>query len=134
MNCGVFAIANVVEFCINGYTELENCTRDWDFDEGNMRNHLVKCIKDGKFTCFPKVDRNCKLMDFDREFIDVSCKGKCGLPDLFCDLIECDRCNCWFHKICGEVDKDDTDKWFCNACKSNNMSKRTIRKPRVLDL
>ena len=48
LNCGVFAIANIVEFCINGYSELEKCSRDWDFDENN-RKHLVQCIENNLF-------------------------------------------------------------------------------------
>ena len=69
LNCGVFAIANIVEFCINGYKELENCTRTWNFDENNMRNHLVKCLEDGKFTSFPKIEMKSIFMDYDRELL-----------------------------------------------------------------
>ena len=72
-------------------------------------------------------------MDYEREFVNMSCKGTCSLPDLFCNMFECDRCNFWFHEICGESDKIDSEKMFCNKCK-NLSSRRTIRKPKVMDL
>ena len=65
----------------------------------------------------------------------ISLPRKIGrsLPDLFCNMFECDRCNFWFHEICGESDKVDSEKMFCNKCK-NLSSRRTIRKPKVMDL
>ena len=66
----------------------------------------------------------------------MSCKAKCELPDLFCDMIECDRCSAWFHKICGETSSNDCDKWFCTKCITNvkQTTRRIVKKPKVMDL
>ena len=45
VDCGVFGIANIVEFCISGYNELEIQSRLWNFDIANCRKQLVRCLK-----------------------------------------------------------------------------------------
>ena len=69
VDCGVFAIANIVEFCISGYNELEIQSRLWNFDMANCRKHLVTCLKSKKFIPFPKISQPNKIkMDMDRFF------------------------------------------------------------------
>jgi len=53
-DCGVFAIANIVEFCITGYKELEMQSRSWNFEMSKCRKHLVACLKSKLFIPFPK--------------------------------------------------------------------------------
>jgi hypothetical protein len=50
VDCGIFAIANAVEFCLNsflGTTQLE-------FDKNVMRSHLIECLLQNKLQEFPK--------------------------------------------------------------------------------
>ena len=54
LDCGIFAIANIVEFCRNGYKELEKQLHSWNYDMLNSRKHLVAC-KSKKLLPFPKV-------------------------------------------------------------------------------
>ena len=55
LDCGIFAIANIVEFYTNGYKELEKQSQAWNFDMVNSRKHLMACIKSKKLLPFPKV-------------------------------------------------------------------------------
>lgn len=50
--CGLFAIANVVEFSFNGYVGKEKCT----YNISAMRKHLIFCLENQRFEPFPKLD------------------------------------------------------------------------------
>jgi hypothetical protein len=49
--CGVYAIANLVEFCSKGSF---NFKRKTNFIENYMRSHLISCLESGHFTPFPQ--------------------------------------------------------------------------------
>ena len=44
-NCGLFAIAHLVEFCLTGSA----FSSKYNFEVPLMRNHLLKCIENKKF-------------------------------------------------------------------------------------
>ncbi|XP_063806540.1 uncharacterized protein LOC134987208 [Pseudophryne corroboree] len=51
-NCGLYSVANVVEFL---------CTGDFPrrrFKQRKLRQHLIQCLDDGEFTPFPKRSRH----------------------------------------------------------------------------
>ena len=56
VDCGIFAIAFLVELCANGFNNLINST----FDVSEMRNHLSVCIENKHFQPFPKTQDNVK--------------------------------------------------------------------------
>ena len=50
-DCGVYAIANLVEFCLKGSF---NVKRKTNFIEKYMSSHLISCLESGHFTPFPQ--------------------------------------------------------------------------------
>ena len=45
-DCGLFANANLVEYCFGRYDEIiKGGTIGWEFKQGEMRGHLVKCLQ-----------------------------------------------------------------------------------------
>ena len=122
VDCGVFAVANVVEYCINGYNELELHSRSWDFDMPNCRKHLVSCLESKKFVTFPKIPLlNAIKMDTDKFSIPLLCP--CGLPDIFGDMVACDRCGKWHHQRCCKSPFNANEAWFCNLCQAKRPTK-----------
>lgn len=63
VDCGVYAIANLTEFCFTG-----NCdNQPVNYDINNMRSHLVKCINDKKFTPFPRRPQQKKRLSLSKK-------------------------------------------------------------------
>jgi hypothetical protein len=52
INCGLFAIANMIEFCANEYTGNLNL----QFNTKYLREHLIFCLEQGHFRPFPKLE------------------------------------------------------------------------------
>jgi hypothetical protein len=50
IDCGVFAVAFMVEFCFNNFIGRDNV----NFDTYTMRDHLIKCIESQQCSPFPK--------------------------------------------------------------------------------
>ena len=60
-DCGVFAIGNLVEFCLNGYRKTDEWVRErkWQFKMEGARKYLEQCLEDESFVLpahygFPK--------------------------------------------------------------------------------
>ena len=51
IDCGLFAIANAVEFCNNGFKGGTHI----NYDEKYMRDHLIYCLERGFISQFPKI-------------------------------------------------------------------------------
>ncbi|KAK3920964.1 LOW QUALITY PROTEIN: Chromatin remodeling protein SHL [Frankliniella fusca] len=92
-DCGLFAIANAVEYCFASSTDFV------DFNPSAMRDHLLKCFDAGSFTQFPRLNssRMKKLKEDEiTDTFDISCS--CRLPNNFdVEMVVCDQCNEWFH-------------------------------------
>lgn len=117
-DCGVFAIATVTAIC-NG--QKPEALR---FDQGLMRQHLLKSIKDKLLLPFlsRKVAKR-KPEIFLRERIHIYCI--CRLPDDGRKMIQCTMCKCWYHCNCMKVTvKSIKEPWYCNSsCHVKNKSK-----------
>lgn len=50
IDCGLFAIANAVEFCLYGFKGGQHIK----FDQKYMREHLICCLEKGHSNQFPK--------------------------------------------------------------------------------
>ena len=51
--------------------------------------------------------------------IAITCP--CGLPDEYCDMIGCDDCDGWYHKICANMDVSKLpESWQCDQCLEND--------------
>ena len=114
--CGLFAVANVVEFCHNPKSfiaDLEASKISWSFNENLLRDHFISCLQNSKFTPFPKLVSNSNSpFQLRKEKIIRYC---CGLPECFSDMIECESCHKWYHICCIEYDLGDAT-WYCNKC------------------
>ena len=53
LDCELFAIDNLAEFCFTGYPELKEQNRN--FDVNLLRPHLIRCLENDKFESFSKV-------------------------------------------------------------------------------
>ncbi|KAK3933151.1 Chromatin remodeling protein SHL [Frankliniella fusca] len=113
-DCGLFAIANAVEYCFASSTDFV------DFNPSAMRDHLLKCFDAGSFTQFPRLNysRMKKLKEDEiTDSFDISCS--CRLPNNFdVEMVVCDQCNEWFHVSCVGLTEEDKDEiWYCEECR-----------------
>ena len=100
VDCGVFAIAHLTEFCVKG-TLNPTAT----FDTKKMRDHLHNCLNSGSLSCFPTVARRPNRSRYTTKHKSISVKlhCKCRLPECIGDMIKCASCKISYHKYC--VDK-----------------------------
>ena len=101
IDCGVFAIVFMVEFCFNNFIGRDNV----NFDTYTMRDHLIKCIESQQFSPFPKTKpTRTKVLSLKNTSVNFSiekeCTARCNLPNLFEDMVCCDRCSAWYHYGC----------------------------------
>ena len=118
-DCGVHAIANIVEYCINSF----NGQTDVQFKKEDLRKHLHDCLENKFFEPFPK-KRSLKCKAHIRaqktEIFHMDCD--CRYPDCFETMVQCDNKMCkngWYHIKCsgysGAANSDES--WLCSKCK-----------------
>jgi len=121
VDCGVFAIAHAVDL-------LESGECDATFDQVQMREHLLLCLKDGEFKPFPKTTQRCKRSKGTYRDHPVYCLCKDvffdsdteGKPQNF--MAQCSECNEWFHRKCENIpkkvftSKSNHAEWKCKIC------------------
>ena len=122
-NCGLFAIAHMVEYCNGQYEKIDNNTVHKEFDEKLMRKHLSKCLEAQALTPFPKVTVN-NYQPTVYHLPICLFPHCCSLPEVYADMIQCDRCQKWYHKICRNV-KGETKTWECSQlCQGKRHRKK----------
>ena len=123
IDCGVFAIAFMVEFCFNNFIGRDNV----NFDTYTMRDHLIKCIESQQFSPFPKTKpTRTKVLSLKNTSVNFSiekeCTARCNLPNLFEDMVCCDRCSAWYHYGCVPSNNSNTFSgslsFTCSNCSS----------------
>ena len=88
-DCGVYAIANAVEFATNQlHCWFFEKRSDWIYDECSMRSHLVKCFEDGVLTPFAKLKRK-RSSSVIPKIHKIKIKSPCGHPDFFHPEMAC---------------------------------------------
>jgi hypothetical protein len=104
-DCGVYAIANLVEFCLKGSF---NVKRKTNFIEKYMSSHLISCLESGHFTPFPQsTTSDTDIVKVYTRKIESSCHY--GKPDVFENMVGCEakrgRVSCvkWAHIGCSCV-------------------------------
>uniref|UniRef100_A0A7M5VBX8 Uncharacterized protein n=1 Tax=Clytia hemisphaerica TaxID=252671 RepID=A0A7M5VBX8_9CNID len=124
VDCGLFAISFIQHLA---QTKM-NPTEVW-FDQGKMRNHALKCLRDNILHPFPtkepgKRRRRAAVREFKLDIFcvcrtiwspsDARTKGK--------EMVECDECGKWFHRMCLNIPEfeGDTVEWECPECIKNN--------------
>ena len=123
IDCGVFAIVFMVEFCFNNFIGRDNV----NFDTYTMRDHLIKCIESQQFSPFPKTKpTRTKVLSLKNTSVNFSiekeCTARCNLPNLFEDMVCCDRCSAWYHYGCVLSNNSNTFSgslsFTCSNCSS----------------
>ena len=104
--CGVFAIANAVEFCFNN--SWENAI---NFKQGEMRSHIIKCFEEAKFTPFPSTSTNRRQRVYK---VHISTTCPCGMPDSMANLVSCKLCLRVWHETC--IAAQDNIQHACPYC------------------
>lgn len=78
-DCGLFAIANLVEFCFDPDNSIQTKT---SFKSECMRNHLVECLENGIFTKFPQNSpQSSDTIVLKHKSLTIRCCCSCGFPD-----------------------------------------------------
>ena len=116
VDCGVFAIAHLTEFCVKG-TLNPTAT----FDTKKMRDHLHNCLNSGSLSCFPTVARRPNRSRYTTKHKSISVKlhCKCRLPECIGDMIKCASCKISYHKYCVDKHIDIScpkNKFICEKC------------------
>ena len=111
-DCGLFALANAAMLC-----NAMNPTK-FTLDQGQMRKHLANCFETGRFTVFPIRGRRRKISPPHMETFPIYCI--CRLPDDGSQMIECDKCQNWFHTNCVRATRaalaQPSAPWHCSVC------------------
>ena len=116
-DCGLFAIASATAIC-NGQSP-ENI----QFDQSQMRPHLLKCLEDKLLMPFPSTiapRRRPRITSCGR--IHVYCT--CRLPDEGQKMVQCTSCTRWYHCDCMKIStkrmksiENSNRPWYCgNSC------------------
>ena len=93
-----------------------------EFDQSQMRQHLLKCLKDRKFSPFP-TKQKCGYRSRHLPFQDIELFCTCLMPETYREkMIECDKCELWFHTDCVGLSSipESMEHWFCNSCRGRS--------------
>lgn len=117
VDCGLFAIAHLTEFCSKGNLNPDIC-----FDTKKMRTHLITCLESGTLSCFPTVPKRQNTRTRNRpkhRSIPIKLHCSCRLPDCVGSMVKCEACKIYYHKYCVKTSSDLSclaNKFFCNKC------------------
>jgi len=108
-DCGAFAIAFAVHLLLGEKLE------EVEFDQSQMRQHLLICFKERRFSAFPtKRKSGSRSRHFPYREIELYCT--CLMPETYRDsMIECGGGELWFHTDCVGV-SCVRERWYCNFC------------------
>ena len=117
-DCGVFAAA----ICLAVVSGQDPANIRWR--QANMRTHLKKCISSSSLTPFPTIQQPKITSQIPSSFmIKIWCI--CRLPEYaFAHMVECEKCDMWFHKPCTGLPDDDSKlvEFSCPICGEKNHS------------
>ena len=117
-NCAFFSIAYLIEYCENNFFD-DTFSMDFEFDEDQMRSHLVQCIDNFKFTPFPKLNFLAKR-NIEPETMCIKLICICNFPEGFDDnLFLCSKCQNLYHFSCisSEIVHATYSDWCCQMCR-----------------
>ena len=102
-NCGLFSIAAAYH-AVRG-DDIETIA----FDERKMRAHLSQCFENKQLSAFPTTKaaprpKHCHIT------IPVYCP--CLRLVSFDEMIQCDRCDVWYHYKCVNIKEAPRGDWF----------------------
>ena len=90
------------------------CSDHINFNENRMSTALN--IKSSQLSPSPgklvkQVDLNCST------FASQYTVPVMQRPDSFDEMIQCDKCDTWYHFKCAKVKEDPLEDWFCSSCR-----------------
>ena len=115
-DCGVYAIAYATELAHGA----DPVTCNWDVDQ--MRGHLLHCLESGVLTRFPQLpnQRRVRFGTRVRKSFTFVLYCTCRtVNDEEKSMIECVRCQKWYHKKCMSLDEKKSYggiEWKCFNC------------------
>ena len=109
-DCGLFSIAAAY------HSAVGDDFRGLTFSQNDMRQHLVECFERKQLSVFPHPSGTVTRNTRKHLFVHIHCE--CQLPDSYdSKMIECDRCNHWFHFKCVKLRRQVPETWYCKHCK-----------------
>lgn len=115
IDCGLFAIANVVEFCL----APDSFNTRIVYDVSKMRQHLIECLENGTLSAFPKEKERgrVKLNSITCKVVKIPVWCHCKMPEFIDNMICCEnrKCKTWFHRKCVGL-KASVSEWRCPSC------------------
>ena len=109
-DCGLFAIAYAIEICTNN-----NKLMSLRLDQGKMRVYLKESLECGRLDPFPRTRSKVVRCPEITESFNLYCI--CHMPDfLDTQMIQCDGCYSWYHKVCTNLKKKTPREWYCAKC------------------
>ena len=112
-DCGLFAIANITEFCFTNFKGIDSGRSTCIYEQELMRKHLLECLETQKMAPFPKRNRKrgTSFLSYD---IKIKMNCPCGLPDCIQDLVQCHSCDTWYHMY--HTTRSLKGDWECDNC------------------
>ena len=111
-DCGLFSIAFAVCLCQG----KDPCRFSWT--QELMRSHLSACFSNQRLLPFPGKSR--KVFADIKSSIHIPVFCTCRMPENRMGMVQCTRCEEWFHKKCKNIPravfKKNIATWFCNEC------------------
>ncbi len=116
-DCGLFAIANMIEFCSDRYNGLPTGRLMFEFCQDDMRQRLIECLSSKSMKPFPKVQKN-NTIKMHSDPIPLECC--CKLTECFDNMVECKMCGTWKFYRCENLKNIAEAKKLkmCSECKS----------------
>ena len=118
-DCGLFAIANIMEFATNRYKGLRECKLEFAFIESKMREHLIQYFNQKYIEPFPKKKLK-EPLKIEVISIDIDLLCCCSIPDVkgLGPWIACDIWDQWYLQKCEGINKfPKTKLYVCKMCK-----------------
>ena len=113
-DCGLFALANATALCAG--IEPTSVT----FEQAKMRKHFLACLEENSMMPFPIRGKRRRVSPARIDTVNIYCV--CRLTDDGSQMIQCNRCQEWFHTNCVRVARKYLVHvgltWLCATCKN----------------
>ena len=110
-DCGIYAIAFAL------HAALGDDVKVLEFDQPQIRAHLLNCFRKKELTRILTI-KKCtgRSNHFPHQEIELYCS--CLMPETYGDMVQCDKCELWYHIRCVGLASlpVDTEFWNCRSC------------------
>ena len=115
VDCGLYAIAFITSYCFR-----KNLCFDLIFDSNKLRTHLLQCFENNTISEFPLTSKTISSRRKKKQkSINIQIFCTCYLPECFDDMVQCDKCQKWYHKYCVNAPSDISMthiEYICDMC------------------